>query len=173
MNPIIHAEIGRLTAQSLRERSDRILVTIAGIAPDVDGLTLLAGEEAYAKWHHVVAHGFVAAAVTGVAVFAFARERLKAAGLALVAFHLHLLCDLAGSGPGCPIHYYWPLSMKEWVWDGQWDLASWQNSTIGLAVTLVALSCALWFRRTPVEILSLTGDAKVVATLRKRFGRAP
>lgn len=173
MNPIIHAEIGWLVAQPLRERRDRILVLIAGVAPDIDGLTLLAGEAAYARWHHVVAHGAVAAGVTALVVAALAGERLKATVLALVSFHLHLLCDLAGSGPGWPIHYYWPFTMREWFWDGQWDLASWQNSVIGLAVTLSALACALIVRRTPVEVFSVRADGKVVATLRKRFGRAP
>lgn len=173
MNPIIHAQIGWLTAQPLRERRDRILVTVAGIAPDIDGLTLLAGEEAYGRWHHVIAHGFVAALVTGVLVFALARERLKAAALGLVSFHLHILCDLAGSGPGWPIHYYWPASMRQWMWDGQWNLASWQNSVIGMSITLLALGCALWLRRTPVEIFSLRADAQVVAALRKRFARPP
>lgn len=171
MNPIIHAELGWITGQPLRERRDRILVTVAGIAPDVDGLTLLAGQEAYGRWHHVLAHGFVAAGVTALVVFALARERVKAAALALVSFHLHLLCDLAGSGPGWPIHYYWPVNMNEWMWDGQWNLASWQNSLIGMSVTVFALSCALWFRRTPVEIFSVKADLQVVAALRKRFKR--
>lgn len=172
MNPIIHAELGWLVAQPLRHRRDRILVTVAAIAPDVDGLTLLAGEAAYARWHHVVAHGFVAAGVTAVVVALFARERAKAALLSLMAFHLHLLCDLAGSGPDWPILYSWPFSVTEWSWEGQWDLASWQNSVIGMAVTLTALLVALVARRTPVELFSVTADQKVVETLRKRFRMA-
>ena len=55
------------------------------------------------------------------------------------------------------------------VLEGQWDLASWQNSVIGLAVTLACLGCAFWQRRTVVELFSPRWDAHVVATLRKRF----
>jgi hypothetical protein len=55
------------------------------------------------------------------------------------------------------------------MWDGQWNLASWQNSVIGLAATIACLACALWTRRTPVELFSVKADAKVVATLRARF----
>jgi hypothetical protein len=59
--------------------------------------------------------------------------------------------------------------MREWFWDGQWDLASWQNSLIGLAATLACLACALRFRRTFVEVFSTRWDAEVTRTLRRRF----
>jgi len=69
---------------------------------------------------------------------ALAKQRLLVGALSFVAFHLHLLCDLAGSGPGWPIWYLYPLSLNETMWSGQWNLASWQNSLIGLAATLAA-----------------------------------
>ncbi|MCY0998611.1 metal-dependent hydrolase [Myxococcus sp. MISCRS1] len=170
MNPIVHAELAWLTAQGLRERRDRILVTCAGLAPDLDGLTLLGGEEWYARYHHVLFHGYVGALVTTAVCVALARQRARVAVLAMVAFHLHLVCDLAGSGPGWPIHYYWPTSMREWFWQGQWDLSSWQNSVIGLFTTLAVLACALGpGRRTFVEVFSARWDAVVTQTLRKRF----
>jgi len=169
MNPIVHAELSWLLTLRLRERRDRVLVTLAGLAPDVDGLTLLAGEELYARYHHVLTHGYLAALVTMAICTALARQRLWVAGLSLAAFHLHLLCDLAGSGPGWPIHYYFPHSMKEWFWEGQWNLASWQNTLVGLVATLACLACALRWRRTAVELLSPRWDAEVTRTLRRRF----
>lgn len=169
MSPIVHAELSWLMSQVLRERRDRILVMCAGLAPDVDGLTLLAGEEWYVRYHHVLFHGYVGALITTAVCVAMARQRALVAVLALGAFHLHLLCDLAGSGPGWPIHYFWPTSMREWFWAGQWNLASWQNSVIGLVVTLACLACALRWRRTFVEVLSPRWDAVVTQTLRKRF----
>ena len=172
MNPIVHGELSWLLAQGLPDRRDRWLVTAAGLLPDLDGLTLLAGEELYGKWHHVLTHGAVAAAGCTLVLAAFARRKLAVAGLSLAAFHLHLLCDLAGSGPGWPIHYVWPFSMHETMWSGQWNLASWQNSVIGLLATLACLSFALWKGRTPVELFSLKADAKVVATLQARFRRS-
>jgi hypothetical protein len=171
LNPIVHGELSWLIAQGLPDRRDRWLVTAGGLLPDLDGLTLLAGEEWYGRWHHVLSHGAVAAAGCTLVLAAVARRRLAVAGLVFAAFHLHLLCDLAGSGPLWPIHYLWPWSMHETMWSGQWDLASWQNSTLGLAVTLLCLACALWKGRSPVELFSLKADAKVVATLRARFGR--
>ena len=169
MNPIVHAELSWLLTLRLRERRDRVLVTLAGLAPDVDGLTLLGGEALYARYHHVLTHGYLAALATMAICTALARQRLWVAGLSLAAFHLHLVCDLAGSGPGWPIHYYFPHSMKEWFWEGQWNLASWQNTLIGLAATLACLACALRWRRTVVELLSTRWDAEVTRTLRRRF----
>lgn len=169
MNPIVHAEISWLMAQGLRERRDRTLVTLAGLAPDVDGLGLLGGEELYAKYHHVLFHGYIGALITVALCTAFARQRGRVALLALAAFHVHLLCDLAGSGPGWPIQYFWPTSMREWFWKGQWNLASWQNTLIGLAATLACLACSLRWRRTVVELVSVRWDGEVTRTLRRRF----
>lgn len=173
MNPIVHAELSWLGAWKLVDRRDRILVTVAGVLPDLDGLTLLAGEEAYGKWHHVLTHGIVSALAISTVLAVFAKKRLAVFGLALAMFHLHLFCDLLGSGPGWPIYYLWPMSLTELSWSGQWNLASWQNSVIGLSATLAVLACALPLGRTALELFSLKVDAKVVATLRKRFGKRP
>lgn len=175
MSPLVHAELSWLAAQKLTERRDRILVTLAGVVPDLDGLSLLAGRDAYAEWHHVLFHGWVGALVTAAACAAIARQRVAVALFALVTFHLHLACDLAGSGDrgmggeGWPIYYLWPLSRAPWAWDGQWDLASWQNTLIGFAASVACLATALPWRRTVVELFSARADALVVATVRARF----
>ena len=171
MNPIVHAELSWLGAQKLADRRDRILVTLGGVLPDLDGLTLLGGEDLYGKWHHVLTHGVLSAVVISGALALLAKRKAAVFGLAFAAFHLHLVCDLLGSGPGWPIHYLWPFSLEEWGWSGQWDLASWQNTLIGMSATIAVLACALPFGRTAVELFSLKVDAQVVATLRKRFAR--
>ncbi len=173
MNPIVHGELSWLLAQGLAQRRDRLLVTAAGLIPDLDGLTLLAGEDAYGRWHHLVTHGLAAGVGTALAVAAAGKQRARAALLAFAAFHLHLLCDLAGSGAGWPIYYWGPFDEHGFGWAGAWELASWQNSVIGLAATLACLGCALVLGRTVVEVFSVRGDAAVVATLRRRFGLAP
>lgn len=171
MNPLIHGEASWLLAQKLKSRRDRVLVVLAGISPDVDGVSLLFGEEAYGRWHHVLTHGLVSAVAFSVMFGLFANERRLVALLAFAAFHLHLVCDLAGSGPGWPIVYWWPFSRAELAWSGQWDLASWQNAVFGLSATLLCLACALKFGRTQFELFSVRLDSAVVKTLRARFGR--
>jgi len=172
VNPIVHAELSWLLAQGLPTRRDRTLVTCAGLAPDLDGLSLMGGVDAYGKFHHLLTHGAVAAVVTSLACAGFANRRAAVWGLSLAAFHLHLVCDLAGSGPGWPVFYFWPLARTEWFWAGQWDLASWQNALIGLGTTLACLAASLIWGRTVVELLSPRWDAEVVATVRRWLGRA-
>ena len=173
MNPLIHAELSWLTTARVAARRDRALITLAGVLPDLDGLSLLGGVDAYGRWHHLLTHGLVSAVVCAGVMTALAKDRVKVFALCLLAFHLHLLCDLAGSGPGWPIFYWWPFNRSELMWSGQWDLASWQNAVFGLAVTLAALGCALPLGRTVFELVSVKWDALVVATLRARFARAP
>lgn len=172
MSPLIHAEVGWLLAQPLTKRRDRLLVVAAAVIPDLDGAGLLVSDELYSSWHHKLAHGLIAALVVSTLV-GVASKRLVALVLAVLAFHSHILMDLAGSGPGWPILYWWPWRETEWLPSWQWDLASWQNSAIGLTVTLVCLACALAIGRTPVEIFSPRADARVVETLRARFRRTP
>jgi inner membrane protein len=177
VNPLVHAELGWLAAQRLRARKDRVLVTLAGVAPDLDGLSLLAGQEAYARWHHVVAHGLPAALLLCGLLAWRAEDKRGTFLLGLVTFHLHLACDLAGSGDfalggsGWPVLYLWPLSRAELSWSGQWDLVSWQNTLIGLGATLACLLTALRWNRTAVELFSTSADAAVVRAVRARFRR--
>jgi hypothetical protein len=119
----------------------------------------------------VLTHGLVSAVVLSLIFAAFAKRRFAVLGLAFVMFHLHLLCDLAGSGPGWPIAYLQPFSPAELSWSGQWNLASWQNSVIGLGATLAVLGCAVPYGRTLVELVSLKADGEVVKAIRARFAR--
>ncbi len=123
----------------LAERRDRRLVAWAGVVSDLDGLSLLWGLEAYVRWHHVLTHGLIAAAGTALVVWAGARDRLRAALLAFVGFHSHLVLDLAGSGSGWTIHYLFPSRALEVGVDWAWELSSWQN----LVATMIFLAWSL------------------------------
>lgn len=170
MSPLIHAEVGWLLSLRLARRRDRLLVVAAAVVPDIDGVGLLFSDELYENWHHRLAHGAIAAVVITLVVLGWTRKPMAAA-LACAAFHSHIAMDLAGSGPGWPIAYWWPFSSSEWLPSWQWNLASWQNSVFGLTATIACLACAVWIGRTPVEIFSARADAKVVDAMRKRFRR--
>jgi hypothetical protein len=172
VSPFNHVVLSWLAAQGLPERRDRGLVVLAGVAPDLDGLSLLGGLASYGRWHHVVAHNVLAAALVAVACSLGAHRRRSTFVLALGAFHLHLLCDLAGSGPDWPIMYLWPWSRVEWGWSGGWELNGWQNQVIALLAALACLGTALTLGRTFVEVFSARLDGLVVATIRRRFARA-
>jgi inner membrane protein len=173
VTPVVHAELSWLAAQVLAERRDRRLVVLAGLAPDLDGLSVLAGVESYGRWHHVLTHGVLAALVVTLACVLLARRRLATALLAFAAFHLHLVCDLAGSGVGWSITYLWPWSRAEWLWSGAWELNAWPNLVIGTITALACFAAALPLGRTITEVVSARWDEAVVETIRKRFRRGP
>jgi inner membrane protein len=166
----IHLAISWLIGHRLAERRDRRLVAWAGVAPDFDALSALAGVAAYSEYHHVLAHGIVAA-VAGTALWtALARQRLKVMVLSLAAFHLHLLCDLLGSGRDWTIAYFWPFSRHEYAPPYGWPLASPQNALVWLATVAATIWIGIRRRRTFAEaFLPARADAAVADTLRKIF----
>jgi inner membrane protein len=171
MSPIIHGCVGWLIGHRSSSRRVRAVCTIAAVAPDIDGAGLLISDDLYLAWHHRLAHGMAFAVATAVlAALVCRRERpVRAAGLAVLAFHSHIAMDLVGSGPGWPILYWWPWSTAEWLPSWQWDLASWQNSLFGLVVVLACLATARTVGRTPVELFSPRADRRVVDTIVARF----
>jgi inner membrane protein len=181
MSPITHFFTGWLLANTARfRRRERALVTAAAVVADVDGFGAL--PEAltensahpltwYTEYHHAL-HTAAFAVLVAAAAWAIASRRWKTALFALLAFHLHLLQDVAGSrsfsGYQWPIPYLRPFSNWQWTWTGQWTLNGWQN----LAITACLLLLTLWLAwaqgRSPVELFSPRADAAVVAVLRRR-----
>jgi membrane-bound metal-dependent hydrolase YbcI (DUF457 family) len=172
VNPIVHGEIAWLCGQGLANRRDRLLVTLAGLAPDLDGISLVGGHDSFGYYHHRLGHGILAAVVVGRILWRQGTDRKGTLLAGLLAFHLHVLCDLAGDGAHWGIVYWWPLSQREWFWEGAWGFVSWQNSLIGLTATLGCLGTAFIWKRTIVETISRRWDAEIVRTLRGRFGRS-
>jgi membrane-bound metal-dependent hydrolase YbcI (DUF457 family) len=158
------------------------LVTLAGVAPDIDGLGIVAEYltrnsrhplEWFSTYHHSL-HSLPFAVVVAAVSFAFATQRWKAASLAFLSFHVHLLEDLLGSrgpeGHQWPIPYLMPFSRAcELTWRGQWALNAWPNFAITISMLLMTFYLA-WKRGfSPLEMVSLKADAAFVAALRKRI----
>jgi inner membrane protein len=176
VNPLTHLLaswiIAAKTTDNLR---DRRLVTLAGVAPDLDGLGIFADYAHgayitgkfyyYPQYHHMLAHGLPAAIICSTIMAVLARRHWRVFWLSFLTFHLHLLCDLVGSrGPDkndlWPIYYFAPWRMHPtWVWRHQWPLNGWQNWLI----TMVLFSWALWLA---VKI----GDS-FVGVINRRFDR--
>lgn len=168
----------------------RLVVALAGVAPDLDGLGLVVdlGARAlhqpdpgwYGRAHHVLLHGLPGALlIAGVAALALPRGagRWRAAAWAFVAVHLHLLCDLLGSagplrGQLWPIAYLSPLSAEPaWAWRGQWLLNGWQNLALSGALLAWVGLRALKLGRSPLEILAPRLHRVFVERLRRAFAR--
>lgn len=160
LSPLTHLLASYVIAAKATDNArDCRLVTLAGILPDLDGLGLLLdwggsllGHKPtlyYAHYHHFLLHGALGGAVIAAAVTCFARRRWRVALLALVVFHLHLLCDLAGSrGPEpedlWPIFYFGPFNKDPmWLWKGQWPLDGWINRLLSVTLFFWALWLAI------------------------------
>ena len=173
MHHPIHLAISWLAGHKLEHRRDRRLVAWAGVVPDLDALSLLWGVGAYSQYHHVLTHGLVAGLVTAGLWMAFGRQRWKVLALSLAVFHLHLLCDLVGSGvegEHWSISYLFPFSRKEILFPWGWDLSSPQNAFVWLAAVAATAWIALRRGRTFGEtFLTARADGAVAEVLRKLF----
>jgi inner membrane protein len=186
MSPVTHFFTGWVFANCFDlERRDRALVTLACVAPDIDGLgiipELLTRNSAhpllwFSLYHHSL-HNLAFAVVIAAIAFALAAEKWKTGLLALMSFHIHLFEDLLGSrGPDgyqWPIPYLAPFSSSlQFVWRGQWGLNAWQNIVITTALLFITLWLA-WRRGfSPLEMVSVRADNALVAVLRHRYPRS-
>ncbi|UCF81557.1 MAG: metal-dependent hydrolase [Acidobacteriota bacterium] len=190
MNPSTHLLIGWLVANSVPiNRRERLAVTLAAVSPDIDGIGYIAERLTadspnrlwwFTDYHHLL-HNLLFGVIVAVVCFSMVGpgpgRRWGIAALGFLNFHLHLLCDLAGSrGPDgyqWPIPYFSPFTDWEWTWSGQWALNAWPN----VAITIGALACTFylaWKRGySPLEMVSKKADLKLVETLRTRFPHPP
>jgi membrane-bound metal-dependent hydrolase YbcI (DUF457 family) len=187
MSPITHALAGWMVAEAApTTMRSKTIIVLAGVAPDLDGLGILAELATrgsahpltwFSDYHHILGHNLAfSIAVTAAGYFLAREQRWRIALLALLSLHLHLLADLAGSrgpeGYAWPIPYLLPFSSAgAWQWSGQWRLDSWQNLTI--TVFLLATTLFLAWRRgySPLAMVSKKADAAFIRTLRRRFPR--
>src|ERR1700722_2744147 len=104
MSPLTHLGASWIVAAKTTDNlRDRRLVTLAGVAPDLDGLGLLLDYAKgaftsgkyyyYPTYHHWLTHGLPAAMVCSVLMAALGRRQGRVFWLAMLTFHLHLLCD--------------------------------------------------------------------------------
>jgi hypothetical protein len=187
MSPVTHFLTGWLVANIPDDlsRRDRAIITLAGVAPDLDGLGIVAELLTrrsknpllwWSEYHHVAGHNLGFGLVVAFVAFLLAIRRWEAAGLALLSFHLHLLEDLAGSrgpdGDQWPIPYLLPFSHRwEWTWGGQWELNAWPNFVV-MGAALALTFYLAWRRgRSPLEMFSRSADKAFVEALRRRFPR--
>ena len=184
MSPVTHLFASWLIAAGTTDNPrDRRLVTLSGLAPDLDGLGIVAdfARQAmhrsddffyYQKYHHTLLHGVFGAAVIAAGLCCFAERRWRVLGLCFVVAHLHFICDLVGSrGPGVednwPIHYLMPFTRDwTWRWSHQWPLDAWPNRVLSIALMIACLGASLRWGNSVVGVFSRKGDRVFVAVLR-------
>lgn len=160
--------IGNLLPLTARER---MLCMVAASAHDLDGLGILVSQELYWDYHHKLGHCALFGVVLSALLAAFSSRRALALATYLALFHLHLILDYLGSGPGWPLFYGWPFADAQWLNPRAWPFFSWQN--IGAAFAMVGWTIWIAIRqeRTPLERLMPSLDTQAVAWLRARKNR--
>jgi LexA-binding, inner membrane-associated putative hydrolase len=188
MNPLTHLLASWIVAAKTTDNlRDRRLVTLAGVAPDLDGLGIVpdiangaftnGNFHYFLRYHHNLSHGLPGAVVCSIVMAALANRRWRVLGLSFLTFHLHLLCDLVGSrGPGKGdiwyIFYFAPLSQHPmWAWQYQWRLDGWQNRVITMALLLWALWLAVKKGDSVVGVFNRRCDRIFVGVLQKWHGQ--
>lgn len=146
---------------------ERLFAMVAASAADLDGLGLLVSVEFYAEYHHLLGHNLLAGTLlsAGLAAASTPPHRLKMFGLSMVLFHLHLVMDYYGSGPGWGFEYLWPFADLHVECTHAWELTAWQNY---LAFALLLVWTGVIFfrkRRTPLEVICPSLDARAVRRL--------
>ena len=158
---------------------ERVFCMVAATIPDLDGLGLLAvpfaGPHFYERYHHVLGHNLTFAVISALVLTAFSRgawwRRVIACLAYFALFHLHLLMDYYGSGPGWGISYWWPWRHGPgywWINPHPWEFSSWQNATAAWLLLAWTVGIAYVCRRTPLEALMPRLDAQLLA-----LGRCP
>ena len=140
---------------------------IAATIADLDGIGIFFGQKYYWEYHHKLGHNLFFGLLSSLMLAYFARQHLKTFVVCLLLFHLHLLMDYFGSGPGWHIHYLWPLGNLILINPNSWDFYSWQNLLVFLLLLLWTLWIARQKGRTPVETITPRLDGEMVAALRR------
>jgi membrane-bound metal-dependent hydrolase YbcI (DUF457 family) len=186
MNPITHFLISsNIAALWNIEKRDAILVTAGGIIADLDGVggiidlaasrtEVFSHSVLYERYHHILCHNITFCAFCLIFVLFIARRKLLTAALFTVTFHIHLLCDIAGSGGSdgynWPIPYLYPFSMSPQLeWSGQWELTSWQNNVITIFSMIFAIYLARKKGNSFISWMSNRADIAFIKTIRQRF----
>ncbi len=146
---------------------------MASLAPDVDGLGLLFGPEAYGRYHHRLTHNLLFGVLVILSSARGVGWRPVPLGLVSLAFLSHLVGDFFGSGPRWPLWPFLPFSDISVLCACQWDLVSWQNTLITIVAMVLTLWLALRHGRTPLEFVHAGLERIVVDTLRLRRHPAP
>lgn len=183
MSPGQHFIISWVVANSVElDRRSRVCITASGLLPDLDGIGIVIDKlgpqfdyhtTLYAQYHHVFGHNLLTGIMLSMGFACLCQKRLTVFFLCLLAFHLHLSGDLAGSmGPDgfqWPIYYLYPfIPSYELTWSGQWELSSWRNSVIGISFFCIALLLARYRHVTFFELISVKIESTVADIARKR-----
>ncbi len=164
MSPIGHLQYGWWFAHwGEFSRGERAAIALAGMGPDLDGLSLLAGGEAFQCYHHILFHNAGATlAALGLAIAVF-RRRPRVWAFLGFAFAMHVVEDYLTVGwdqlPLEPFHataVNLSHQLPNWLVQGVFQVTA--------MVFILGMTVWIYMRhqRTPLEIISPALDRLLV-----------
>ncbi|WP_444997390.1 metal-dependent hydrolase [Aliikangiella sp. IMCC44359] len=162
------------SAQIFYQRRERVLVTLSGVLPDIDGFGIIIDKitgvtNLYYQYHHYLGHNiFSAMFFSTLLSFIAKNQKVKVFLFSFFLIHLHITCDVIGSkGPDgyhWPIYYFYPLdSSLGLTWKYQWELSSWPNTAITISLFLLCTYDANRKKFSFLEVFSQRLDREAFA----------
>ena len=179
MSPGAHLLISWLsTVEILKERRERTLVALSGVAPDIDGLGIVVDKLTgttnwYFEYHHYAGHSILSVFfIASLAAFLAKGQRVLVWLLAALVVNVHIICDVVGSrGPDgyqWPVYYLYPFNPEyELTWVYQWELNAWQNQVIMLLLLCACIFYAAKKKISFLEVFSQRLDKEAFAMYEK------
>lgn len=160
MSPVQHLQYGWWFAHWMQtNRRERAAIALAGAGPDLDGLSLLGGGDAYYRYHHILFHniGTTLAVIPLAGIFFWRRPVVWF--MVVFAFGMHVVED------------YFTVSWDLFPWEPfnamvvnlSTHFQSWVVQGLFQTIAIVfVLSMTIWiyirYHRTPLEIISPAFD---------------
>jgi len=151
------------------KRRDRIVTTICGIIPDVDGLGVIVDKilgdgsyNYYFLWHHKAGHNILGLLVIGIITYFICKRRILPVFVGIITYLTHIFFDLIGSGGPdgsiWPMSPFWPFSQYEISISWQWSLNDWKNTLITAIFIVIMIVIACKKKRSFLEVFSQRFD---------------
>lgn len=169
MNTEVHLAVGWLLANlaAPEDRRARALVTLSALAPDVDALSFFFGPAAYSEYHHTVGHNiFFSLAFSALAIWLSRSHRLRILLLTQIGFYTHYFGDYFLTR--FELVYFWPISNRPFIYSYGIGLDHPINLGLGYASFVGFVLMAMWFKRTPIEMVSIELDRRIVNLFRRK-----
>ncbi|HEV2352514.1 MAG TPA: metal-dependent hydrolase [Terriglobia bacterium] len=164
LSPVAHLQYGWWFAHWMQtSRRERAAIALAGAGPDLDGLAMFGGGDAYYRYHHMLFHnlGSTLAVIPLAGIFFWKRPVVWF--LVVFAFGMHVVEDY--------FTVAWPMRVWEPFNDSVTNLGNhfpiWMvQGVFQIAAILFILSMTVWiylrYHRTPLEIISPDFDRLIM-----------
>jgi len=163
----VHASLGWCLAEASNgDTKLRKWIFLAALLPDLDAITWLFGEDIYFKYHHMLTHGMLFSVILSSLAIYSCKEQSKWKVLlwTQLSFFSHYLGDYFFTR--FPMYYFWPFSDATFISENAVPLWHPVNKVFQWVCVVALIGLAVKFKRTPIEVISVKWDQKVISSFR-------